>query len=88
MAQIEAIQEWVKEWESGRLTHVMSEMEALRQQHNGSYTLKLHPSGGGAFVYERILPLPQLRAAVDFDAEFDIEESFEQFKKKVTALFE
>ena len=88
MAQIEAIQEWVKEWESGRLARLMSEMEELRQQHNGSYTLKLHPNGGGAFVYERILPSPQLRAAVDFDTEFDIDASFEEFKKRVTLLFE
>ena len=71
----------------GRLARVMAEMEALRQQHNGSYTLKLHPSGSGAFVYERLLPLPQLRTAVDFDEDFDIEGSFEQFKERVGALF-
>ena len=88
MAQIEATQEWVKDWASGRLARVMAEMEALRLQHNGSYTLKLHPNGGGAFVYERILPLPQLRTAVDFDADFDIETSFEEFKGRVTRLFE
>jgi hypothetical protein len=88
MAQIEATQEWVRDWETGRLARVMSEMEELRQRYTGSYTLKLHPSGGGAFVYERILPLPQLRTAVDFDADFDIEASFEQFKERVKMLFE
>lgn len=88
MAQIETTQAWVKEWEDGRLARVMAEMESLRQQHNGSYTLKLHPSGGGAFVYERFLPLPQLQAAVDFDEDFDIESSFEQFKERVKRLFQ
>jgi hypothetical protein len=88
MAQIEATQQWVRDWEGGRLARVMAEMEELRQQHNGSYTLKLHPGGGGAFVYEHILPLPQLRTAVDFDADFDIETSFEEFKERVTRLFE
>jgi len=88
MAQIEATQEWVRDWESGRLAHVMAEMEQLRQRHNGSYTLRLHPGGGGAFVYERTLPLPQLRTAVDFDADFDIKTSFEQFARQVKALLE
>jgi hypothetical protein len=86
MAQIETTQEWVKDWADGRLAHVMTEMEALRQQHNGSYTLKLHPGGGGAFVYERFLPLPQLQTAVDFDEDFDVESSFEQFKGRVASL--
>jgi hypothetical protein len=82
IAQIDTTQEWVKDWADGRLARVMAEMETLRQQHNGSYTLKLHPGGGGAFVYECLLPLPQLQTAV----EFDIDDSFDQFKRRVAVL--
>lgn len=73
--------------EAGKLAHVVAEMDALKQGYNGTYSIRLYTNGGGAFVFERLLPLPQLGTAVDFEADSDIDDCFEQFRKKVKALF-
>jgi hypothetical protein len=81
--------DWVTAWKAEKLDKVMVVFAELRQQYGGTYNLKLNSSGDGAFIYERFLPLPQLRTAVDFDDDNnDLDYQLARFRERVAALFE